>query len=104
MKDDKITQSFLMKKVDWCGIFKNGKVPSDLLWKILMSGFGKYLKKYTKCPIMKNFEFERVHADSKMMLFVPSVKTRFEIWIELIGENGRKDLANISFIGQVVDE
>lgn len=102
--DNKIAQTFQIKKLDWCGIFKNGKVPNDFLWKVMMSGFGKYLKKYTKCPITTSLEFDRMNADPKMMLLAPTLKTRLDMWIEYHGENGKRDLMNLTFVGQVVDE
>jgi len=93
-----------MKKLDWCETFKHGKVPSSALWRILMSGFGKYLRNYTKCPIKKNLTFNKINTDSKMMQYVPVVKLRFDIFTDSFGENGLRGTFNISFTGQVIEE
>ena len=93
-----------MKKLDWCQTFKHGKVPSNILWKIVMSGFGKYLRNYTKCPLKNKVIFEKVNADSKMMQFIPIVKVRFDIILDNTGENRHQDTFNVSFTGEVLDQ
>ena len=69
-----------------------------------MSGFGKYLRNYTKCPLKNKVIFEKVNADSKMMQFIPIVKVRFDIILDNTGENRHQDTFNVSFTGEVLDQ
>lgn len=92
-----------MQKTDWCAIFKNGKVPSNFIWKILMTGFGKFLKDYMRCPIKNRLLLNRVSADSKMMLLIPSLTLRFDLFFDMIGPAKQRDFLNLSFTGDIVD-
>lgn len=100
---DKAIQTHQIQKADWCAIFKNGKVPSNIFWKILTTGFGKFLKEYMKCPIKNRVKFDRVSADSRMMQFVPTLKGRTDLFLDMKGPNNQKDYFNLSLTGQVVD-
>lgn len=90
--------------LDWCGLFgKNGKVPTSTGWKVVMKGFGKYFKDYMSCPIKKNITFNRIHADPKMLLFAPSAKVFFQLFVSIVGDKGQKEFANISLVVEVTD-
>ena len=102
--DNKVIFKDSLPTFNWCGLFgKNGKVPTNPAWKILMKGFGKYFKDYMNCPIKRNLTLNRIHGDSRMLLFVPSGKGFFQILMNVVGNNGQKQLLNISLSGEVFD-
>lgn len=68
-----------------------------------MSGFGRYLKPYTKCPIKNKIMFDKVHADSKMLLLIPNIKSRIDVLWDVTGLNKQKDFINVSFTGAIID-
>jgi len=103
-KDNKVIRKESLPPIDWCGLFgRNGKIPTTLAWKVVIKGFGKYLKDYMNCPIKNNITLNRMNGDPKMMLFVPNGRGLFQLFASIIGDKGQKEFANISLIVEVVD-
>lgn len=85
-------------------MFKNGKLPTDLLFKIIMAGFGKQIGKYSKCPIKKEIVLNRIKADPKMMMFLPSAVINANLSGDFFGENGQKDFVNVLLCAKTFDD
>lgn len=82
----------------------NGKLPSSPLFKMVMIGFGKYLKPYLKCPIKtKQLKFERIIPDPKFLMFVPSRKYCSHLLLEGETADKQKDHINITFTAIISD-
>lgn len=100
--ENKVIFAESLPTVNWCELLsKNANVPTLVGWKIIMKGFGKYFKDYMSCPIKKNITFNRMHADSKMLLFAPSAQYYFQLIINVVGDKGQKEFANVSLIVEI---
>lgn len=103
-KDNKIFLKDSLPPFDWCGLFgRNGKIPTTLAWKVIIKGFGKYLKSYMNCPIKKNITLNRMNGDPKMLLFIPNGRGLFQLFTTIIDDKGQKEFVNISLIVNVFD-
>lgn len=68
-----------------------------------MSGFGKQFVKYSKCPIKNEMVFDRIKADPKMMMFLPSAFINCSFNADVYGENGNKDFISVLITAQSCD-
>ena len=100
IQNNKVIQTLNIQKLDWCSVFNAGKVPTNVLWKIIMSGFGKQVSKYAKCPIKKEIVLNRITADPKMMMFLPSAMINCSVSADIFGANGAKDFVSVSLIAR----
>jgi hypothetical protein len=101
MMDNKIIKTLALDTFDWCGIMdKSGRIPTKPGWKMIMKGFGKYLKNYMHCPIKRDIDFPGIYADPKMLLFAPPGKAKFKASVDIFGDNGQKDFVDFSVIAE----
>lgn len=100
--NDKILNSF-GEKINWCALMGNGKMPSNPLFKVAMVGFEKYLKHYLKCPIKNQIKFEKVIPDPKILIFLPSLKFRFNLLLEGESPDKLKDHVNFTFTATILE-
>lgn len=84
-------------------MFSDGKMPNNLSFKVGMAGFGKYLKPYVKCPIKKQFKFERLIPDSKILIFASNAKFTFGLLLEAETIDKQRDFLNFTFTAEIND-
>lgn len=68
-----------------------------------MTGFGRVLKPYMKCPVKDRISFVRVHADAKMLMLIPNLKSRIKLFYDLTSTTKQRDFINVTFTGVVTD-
>jgi hypothetical protein len=103
IQNGKIIQTMNFQKIDWCSLFTGGKMPNNPLWKIIMAGFGKQFAKYSKCPIKNEMVLDRLRADPKMMMFLPSALINCSIYADVYGGNGNRDFFSLFVVAQTSD-
>ena len=104
MRNGKVTQTIPSPRFDWCVFFKNGKIPSDPIWKGVMAGFGKYIKNYKSCPLKRNLDFDQMRPEQKSLIFIPVITTRLQLIFDCLAENRQKELLNITLTFKVYEE